>query len=323
MRVKLAAVCLLALAACGGEQFQGAGSEAGAGGDAGSVAGTGGTGSAGRGKPQAGRGGSSAGHGSAGEAGELSLAGRGGEGAAEPIGGEGGEPVVEAGRGGTGNSGAGTGGSTGGSAGVVSAAGEGGFGGEPCQPLVWADVCTEWEPHSGNPLSSCGEVSDGCGGAIDCGSCSPEKECLSLNGDWNQCVLREECDCRSHGCGTLPDCPVPTFCGLAGDGTCSGEPDVSPLELFCFHAEVASTSVMRCDVPSPGEYACYSLPADVPTCCAAKEPECRRAFREIENSEPADCSALIAVNLRTGEDCGSCLNDDDVTHYCGPGWATE
>ncbi len=294
MRVRWAACALLALA-CGGETFTGSGAEPAelGGGSSGEAASAG---SSGR-KPQAGRGGADA---QAGDAGRDVSAGDAGE---APVGGEGGSGEPEAGRGG-----AGAGGSAG-TAGVTEPSGaggestdDGGTGGEAggeCQPTPREIACESAE---------CGQAVDGCGGKYVCGECEPQDIC-----EGGECHLRNECDCSRSMCGTTHDCPVTLHC----ENKCPDEQAQFPERVFCFAHEGGDGSPQNtcAYAPSPEHEGCYWYSLSEETCCAEQEPECRQAAY-------GDCSTMIAINERTGEECGSCEHPDLGTLRCGPGWLT-
>jgi hypothetical protein len=249
-------------------------------------------GSAGAGVPSAGKGGSggsTAGSSAqagddAGQGGEASpaSAGEGGEAGATVLAGAGGEP--SAGTGGTPPVVAGASGEESGGAG-----GEGGS----CVPLTPEEVCAQ---PLGEGRSECGAVSDGCGGEVACGECLPTETCDVHNATENRCHTRPECECFAE-CGLAPGCPVAVLCG-PNEGTCGSDPSGNNA---CVNTDENSVR-RRCDrLPTAGSN----------TCCAAKEPECRTGF--------VDAPQVYAVNIRTGEDCGSC-DYNGAAHYCGPGW---
>lgn len=104
--------------------------------------------------------------------------------------------------------------------------------------VVWCVACGPTDPGSPPPPpgscapttcdaegKTCGEISDGCGGSLECGTCGEDQICSSAN----VCVSAEGCTpttCAEAGkdCGALPDgCGGTLECGRCGDGqTCGG-----------------------------------------------------------------------------------------------------
>jgi hypothetical protein len=65
----------------------------------------------------------------------------------------------------------------------------------------------------------CGQVPDGCGGILDCGSCSDPDTCGG-SGVPNQCgCTTKTCDAQGATCGSVPDgCGGTLDCGSCGAG---------------------------------------------------------------------------------------------------------
>lgn len=85
----------------------------------------------------------------------------------------------------------------------------------------------------------CGQIADGCGGTIECGTCGPEMICGKFfpnkcSCDWEKICAGMECGTIQHECGTVVcgSCPqgktcggggVPNQCGCPTKTTCEAE----------------------------------------------------------------------------------------------------
>jgi hypothetical protein len=184
---------------------------------------------------------------------------------------------------------AGQGGEDYGPAGAAGAPSEGGSAGLSCAPLTQEEACGS---------RACGPADLGCGESGQCGECPPGKSCSESGA-----CEAPTCDCAGFACGRLTGCEGPSLCG-ENQGACG------VFEL-CF----ASGGGTACREP-PFSLCSRHTPGQQETCCADRGPGCSIGY--------AECPTLYAVNLQTGEDCGTCLMnigpDMDVEHHCGPGY---
>ena len=174
-----------------------------------------------------------------------------------------------------------------------------------CTPLTCATVRAE-----------CGELDDGCGGTLSCGTCTAPETC---GGDGSPnicgCTPREcrplDCGVQDNGCGALMDCggcDLPFVCGLtepnqcgctAADPcaldpkSCGEQPDGCGGTRTCNVCEPPETCGGGGEANSCGEGTC------VPRTCAG---------------EGANCGA-ISDGCGTTLDCGSCTGPQT----CGGG----
>ena len=95
-----------------------------------------------------------------------------------------------------------------------------GDGGAPCVPKTTATACG---------AKSCGPVADGCGGLVNCGTCTSPEICGANNspnvcGGGNQCTKKTIADCPANGCGPIADgCGGVVQCGTCvGGAVCGG-----------------------------------------------------------------------------------------------------
>ena len=108
-----------------------------------------------------------------------------------------------------------------------------------CKPLTTAQACDPLKPQ-GNPNAVvCGWVSDGCSGAINCGTCPNNGVCGG--GGPNLCgescdpltcqEVGAECGLVADGCNSTVDCggcPDGLVCGAAGPNLCGPGQSCSP-----------------------------------------------------------------------------------------------
>jgi len=209
-------------------------------------------------------------------------AGKGGEVSAAGSGGSSGEGVAgaEHQEGGAGGEDQGLAG-TGGVVGVAGVGGGAGVAGAACVPTISnLNACLN---------GKCGPASDGCtDDAYDCGSCV------------------NPCDCTDRECGRLTECAdaARSLCGPSA-GECGA------FEL-CLEKAVPGTTTLGTTCQEPGFQMCVAhRPGQQETCCDQNATECSVGY--------SNCLYLYAVNVRTGEPCGSCMTGD-TEHKCGPGW---
>ena len=116
-----------------------------------------------------------------------------------------------------------------------------------CTPYTCANV-----PHPGpTGTLTCGSAGDGCGGTLNCGSCTSPQYCGG--GGYNQCGGNngqlpdggnpctpittcpngQDCGQAADGCGHLitcgtGTCPYPQYCGGGGPSKCGGNTGLNP-----------------------------------------------------------------------------------------------
>jgi hypothetical protein len=143
---------------------------------------------------------------------------------------------------------------------------------DSCTPEEKATLCAKAQTAKG---VECGQISDGCGGTVDCGGC-PEGEGCGVRGVANRCDKAEvptECKALNKNCGTIEsacggdlhcgDCPTGEVCnanGLCGvsctpktcaadfAGKCGSQLDDgcnSALDCSCATGQI-------CDTAAPG-----------------------------------------------------------------------
>ena len=97
--------------------------------------------------------------------------------------------------------------------------------------------------------ANCGPVADGCGGILDCGTCTAPASCGG-GGTPNKCgsnCKQTTCGAKGANCGTIADgcggtldcgtCASPAACGGGGTSNVCGVPQCQPLSCAAVHAE--------------------------------------------------------------------------------------
>jgi hypothetical protein len=131
-----------------------------------------------------------------------------------------------------------------------------GEGGGGCTPKTCAELG-----------ANCGPVADGCGGLVDCGTCTPPAVC-GAGGKPNVCSssckpvtcadLKAECGKQGDGCGAILDCgscAAPATCGgggpnkcgtLGGGGPCTAPKKCSDYGANCGYVSDGCGAVIKC-----------------------------------------------------------------------------
>ncbi|MBN2498047.1 MAG: hypothetical protein JXR96_25885, partial [Deltaproteobacteria bacterium] len=156
--------------------------------------------------------------------------------------------------------------------------------------------------------NSCGEIDDGCGGTVDCGSCSDPQETCNAS---HQCVcLNTECnnDCCASGqvCDGRNQCCTRTTC-LAGGYECGSPPDGCDGNLSCGTCSGANET---CD----GSYQCVCQYNECNSVCCDSGQVC--------HSGTGDCCTPDTCG-GGGYECGSPSNGCGGDLACGTCSANE
>lgn len=169
----------------------------------------------------------------------------------------------------------------------------------------------------------CGEMDDGCGGKLSCGTCGGIRECSEHV--CSECVPVTTCESEGRVCGKLTDeCGDTVDCGGCDTGEkCSGSGDAcepcTPLECGSLPAEVCGEMDDGCggtiSCGCQANYRCEDSACEL--CpdygCADFGAECG-AVDEGCSREPLFCGECT-------EDGQSCVNNKCV--FCTPGTAQE
>jgi hypothetical protein len=153
--------------------------------------------------------------------------------------------------------------------------------------------------------ATCGALPDGCGGSLDCGSCSVGEVCSA-----NACCSPTTCAAAGATCGALPDgCGGSLDCGSCSVGeVCSGNACCSPTTCAAAGATCGSLSdgcggTLGCGSCGAGETCSGNICACAPTTCAAQGTSC--------GIIPDGCGGTL-----TCDECPQGLACDLVTAAC-------
>lgn len=163
-----------------------------------------------------------------------------------------------------------------------------------CTPMT----CTE-------ARVNCGEVPDGCGGVLDCGTCRAPETCGGF-GTPNVCGCTPmSCAERGADCGVIDNCGEPLDCGTCtGSQTCGG--GGRPNVCGCTPVSCASAGAN-----------CGSLPdgcGGVLDCGSCTPPwTCGGGV----GGRPNVCGCNLTTCEDEGANCGTTLNDCAEPIFCG------
>ena len=195
---------------------------------------------------------------------------------------------------------------------------------------------------------TCGVAADGCGGVLNCGSCTNPQYCGG--GGFDQCggsngllpdggipctpttctALGYDCGVAADGCGGVLNCGSctdPQYCGGGGYSTCGGSNGLSPDGSVACTPKTCSSLGYTCGVAGDGcggTLSCGSCTA--PQYCGGG------GFNQCGGNSgfsadggvactPKTCSQLAYTCGITGDGCGASLNCGSCTNpqYCGGG----
>jgi hypothetical protein len=188
----------------------------------------------------------------------------------------------------------------------------------------------------------CGPSGDGCGGVLQCGSCTPPTTCggggtPSTCGGAAACIPQTVANCPVNGCGVIADgcggsvtcgsCTLPDTCGGGGVASVCGQPPCTPRScsaigpLACGPQSDGCGGVVTC-ASCTGSGVCGGDPAHPGECGIPPRPDggagwsctpktCANYVANACGRQSDGCGALTA-------DCGSCT----APQTCGGGGVT-
>jgi hypothetical protein len=201
--------------------------------------------------------------------------------------------------------------------------GSGSLDGGTCKPKT----CADWN-------ATCGPVSDGCGGLVQCGNCAAPTTCggggtPSQCGGNNGCVPIASCAAAGVGCGPVGDgcggliqcgsCTPPQTCGGATHGQC-GVPTIPDTGISCTPNTCAGLGI-NCGPAGDG---CGGV-LDCGTCTVAGQTCGGGGTPSVcggnSGCVPKTCADLAISCGPAGDGCGGVLQCGSCTapQTCGGG----
>jgi len=223
----------------------------------------------------------------------------------------------------------------------------------PRQRVFNGTCCT---PATSCPAGSCGMVSDGCGGTLNCGGCDAS-ECLTCvsNACVSKCTSEEVCDdagnCEttttttttttmastttttmctpnsctdddcgqtSDGCGGTLDCPCNTICTVTCNNGATFNTD------FCTSAAECATSCSTFGSPCVSQggvrsHACVACcPSGQVTCCPSGFTGCDPSCTDTQTDSNNCGTCGTACSAEQDCDQGSCVTPTTTTTTTPP-----
>ena len=162
----------------------------------------------------------------------------------------------------------------------------------------------------------CGSWSDGCGGTIDCGTCTDPEVCDSTG----QCIPPGECTdtCSSFGyeCGTQTICGVSTNCGTCAAGFACDE-IVGQCVSLCGNSVLDSGEECDDGNTNSGDGCSSTCTIESGFACSGEPSTCT-----IVDSCPSYC---VFLNYNSGSctnSAGNCQSSGGVYESGGDQWCT-
>ena len=158
---------------------------------------------------------------------------------------------------------------------------------------------------------SCGTWSDGCGGILNCGTCTDPEVCDASG----QCVAPEECidTCQTYGyqCGTWEICGISTNCGTCSSG------------FSCNVVTGQCESLVGNGVCDPGE-TCADADCEGQQNGCAENYICQSGSCALDASGVSSCPGYcVLLNYSTGyctNSAGNCMSSGGIYESGGDIW---
>ena len=173
------------------------------------------------------------------------------------------------------------------------------------------DICVACVPKTTCPAGdNCGTVPDGCGGTVNCGTCTLPQTCgggTPSNPNVCGCTPKTTCPAGDN-CGTVPNgCGGTVSCGsCTAPQTCGGGTPSNPNHCGCTPSTTCPAGDNCGTVPNGcgGTVSCGSCTA--PQTCGGGTP-----------SNPNQCGCTPATTCPAGDNCGTVPNGCGGTVNCG------
>jgi hypothetical protein len=198
---------------------------------------------------------------------------------------------------------------------------------------AFADLCTPAAREVACAGKQCGQEGDGCGGAVDCGSCPEGQTCGSkaafqcaapLTGSDEECPARiesctavgAECGLVGNGCGGALDCGVcqeGELCGVDAAQTCGAAPVCQPLDAAAACAGKCGFASNGCGVDVNGGVVDCKL--EFP--CPAGETCGGGGIANECGKGGAVCRPIPEAAACAGRECGAASDGCGGLYVCG------